>query len=362
MDIAAPRLDDRDRDGLVQLCDRMVVDGLEREAPARVADARAFLTPLLASLAASPDAIWRADAVFRTLRRLGYFDLSVGRLFEGHVNAVQLIDGFGTDEQRERTVERAARGALYAVWSADDPAERLWLRDDGVLIGRKVMCSGAGEVDGAIVTAHTPRGPVLIMLDAPDMARFSVRPPWPLDGMEATNSLGFDVTGTAVHAGQVIGHPGDYLREPAFSGGIWRILAMQVGALDRLQDALATHVAARDQSGLPAQRRRLLENAIDGESAALWVGRAAMDMEAAADTDAALARVALARDVVVAAAERISARLQRGMGLGLHRTGNPVGRFLRDLNCVLRQPAPDLALDRAEPWLQRVPAAIRWAG
>jgi alkylation response protein AidB-like acyl-CoA dehydrogenase len=54
------------------------------------------------------------------LKRIGYGNLSVGRIYEGHVNALQLIQTFGSKEQ----VALYARDAsvhhkIFGVWNAE---------------------------------------------------------------------------------------------------------------------------------------------------------------------------------------------------------------------------------------------------
>jgi alkylation response protein AidB-like acyl-CoA dehydrogenase len=52
------------------------------------------------------------------LRLLGSADLSVARLFEGHVNAVSLVARYGDRAQLESLSERVREGSLSAVWGA----------------------------------------------------------------------------------------------------------------------------------------------------------------------------------------------------------------------------------------------------
>ncbi|HEV7457812.1 MAG TPA: acyl-CoA dehydrogenase family protein [Roseococcus sp.] len=313
-----------------------------RVAPPRdAAAALVHLAPLLPLAHAAPRVLWRA------LVTLGHADLSAGRLFEGHVNVLRLLDDHGDATQRAR----AEGAALLAIWGADDPAAPVVL-EGGRLSGRKLFCSGATAVGAALVTARTPEGPVLVWVERPAAARFADGPAWPIGGMRASESRACVLDGLQVAAGDVVGGPGDYLAQPAFSGGIWRILALQLGAMRRLDEALRAHLISHDRAGHPAQRTRLMENALDLESTRLWTLAAAEAVEAGRDTEAALARVGLAREVTTRAAEGLLARLRRGIGLPgsvLEGApgGAPVERLARDLDSFLRQPGPDAALERA---------------
>ncbi|WP_206930664.1 acyl-CoA dehydrogenase family protein [Roseococcus thiosulfatophilus] len=313
-----------------------------RAAPPRdAAAALDQLAPLLPLARAAPRVLWQA------LVTLGHADLSAGRLFEGHVNVLRLLDDHGDAAQRAR-----AEGAgLLAIWGADDPASPVLL-EAGRLSGRKLFCSGAASVGAALVTARTPEGPVLVWVERPAATRFTDGPAWPVGGMRASESRACALDGLEVRPGDVVGGLGDYLAQPAFSGGIWRILALQLGAMRRLDEALRAHLLAHDRAGHPAQRARLMENALDLETTRLWTLAAAEAVEAGQDTEAALARVGLAREVTTRAAEGVLARTRRGIGLPgsvMEGTpgGAPVERLARDLDSFLRQPGPDAALDRA---------------
>jgi hypothetical protein len=62
------------------------------------------------------------DSLVSLLTLIGWGSLSVGRLFEAHVNALQLIARYGTMAQRTASREGAARGELHALWVTDATA------------------------------------------------------------------------------------------------------------------------------------------------------------------------------------------------------------------------------------------------
>ena len=72
------------------------------------------------------------------LRLLGAADLSVARIYEGHVNAVALVARYGDRDQVQALAERISKGGLSAVWGADD-AKGLHVIDGESLLleGRK---------------------------------------------------------------------------------------------------------------------------------------------------------------------------------------------------------------------------------
>ena len=73
--------------------------------------------------------------------------------------------------------------------------------------------------------------------------------------------------------------PGDYLREPAFSAGAWRALAVIVGGIEALVDELRTQLHARQRHANPHQAARIAQALIAQETACLWTRKAAVVAE-----------------------------------------------------------------------------------
>ena len=57
--------------------------------------------------------------LLRLLRILGKGDLSVGRIYEGHVNGLQLIQTFATPDQVEHFAQNARGQQIFGVWNAE---------------------------------------------------------------------------------------------------------------------------------------------------------------------------------------------------------------------------------------------------
>jgi alkylation response protein AidB-like acyl-CoA dehydrogenase len=171
-------------------------------------------------------------------------------------------------------------------------------------------------------------------------------------GMRAslTGRVTFD--GLAVSSSSVIGNPGDYIREPVFSGGAWRTSAVTLGGLEALVGEAQRQLIARARHNDPYQQARIGEMLIAQETAYLWTREAALIAEGSAlalsgDTTG---YVNLARIAVEAATLDAMRLVQRSLGLAGFLPPNPVERILRDLATYLRQPAPDEALTEAAGW------------
>ena len=174
--------------------------------------------------------------------------------------------------------------------------------------------------------------------------------------MRATASFAADFSGLRVAPDDLLGAPGDYYREPAFTGGSIRCAAVQQGGAEAVFDETRRFLARLDRTGDPYQRARLGEMAWRVESGRLWLDGAARHVPGAgataggaaeADTARAVAYARLMRSAIEDNALRVLALADRSVGArGLLRP-EPFERLHRDLTHYLRQPAPDAALAEA---------------
>src|SRR5579862_829690 len=91
------------------------------------------------------------------LKEIGRANLSLGRVYEGHVNALQLIRAYGNAEQQTVAAADCLSGKLFAVWNTDS-ADPVCLYGDHEgcwrLGGSKAFASAAGRADRPLVTAE----------------------------------------------------------------------------------------------------------------------------------------------------------------------------------------------------------------
>lgn len=286
------------------------------------------------------------------LRLVGYGSLALGRLYEGHVNALQLVALYGGPEQRERLFADARDGHLFGFWNTEPPEGGLTLEDGAGglrLAGVKTFASGAGYVTRALVTSRGPGGSGTLMLVVPlktgTRADLSA---WRSHGMRASATGTLDFAGIAVAAEDILGGPDDYFRQPDFSGGAWRFAAVQLGGIEAVFDVWRGHLAATGRGGDPHQLARLGEGAIAVEGARLWVERAAQAVsDPALPPERVVALVNLARLAVERAGLDVLQLAQRSVGLQGFLRPHALERLSRDLATYLRQPGPDRALTAA---------------
>ena len=299
----------------------------------------------------------------RVLRRIGGADLSLGRLYEGHVNAVQLVHAYGSDAQRATLTRDLAAGCLMGVWNTEpSPGMTVTRSGDGpaldgaVLDGAKIFASGAGRLDRVLITARDDDGAKqMILADVAGMTDRADNRRWAVRGMRGTMSGRFDFTGMTVPADALIGGAGDYEREPRFSAGAWRFTAVQLGAVEALVRLLRDHLVTTGKGDDPVQRLRFGRCVAMTRSAGMWVERAAQLAQAhAADV---IPFVLMTRGIVEEAGLAVMEAAARGVGTASFFDGDPIDRITRDLGLYLRQPVPDQARDRAAAaWLE----ADRW--
>ena len=295
------------------------------------------------------------DGLITVLRLVGGADLSLGRIFEGHVNASQLIAAYGDPAQRATLLTDLAAGRIYGVWNTE-PRPGMSLerdKDSWLLHGAKSYASGAGHVDRALITAQTPTGAKqLVVVDVSGRTERANNDGWRVSGMRGSCSGLFDFEGMRIGADALIGQPGDYEREPRFSAGAWRFTAVQLGAVETLLRHVRDHLVSTGKATDPIYRARFARCVVETRSAGLWVERAARLAEAADDD--AVPFVLMTRGIVEDAALKTMEAAARSVGTAAFYEDSRIDRITRDLGLYLRQPVPDQARDRAAAaWLQR---------
>jgi alkylation response protein AidB-like acyl-CoA dehydrogenase len=296
----------------------------------------------------APDDPQDLDALMALLRALyaaGRVDLPLGRLLEGHVDALQIVRRYGSTAQRRKAVDAAESGALFGVWNADLPGEGLRL--EGLkLDGGKAFASGAGLLNFALATADTPGGRQLLLLDLERYRPDIDRSWWRTIGMQRSETHIVRWRDVPLEAEALIGPPGVYAREPWFSGGALRFAAVQAGGVAALFDQARDHLVQMKRADDPIQTARLADLFLCAQGAAEAVKTAALTWFESQDPEVRLAQVSAARTRVADAAERALALAQQAVGLQGLFDDHPMSATVTDLTVYLRQPAPDAQRQR----------------
>jgi alkylation response protein AidB-like acyl-CoA dehydrogenase len=148
---------------------------------------------------------------FTTLARWSSVDLSLGRLCEGHSDAIAIL--------AEADMKPFDAHASYGVWAARGSRSKTIAERAGQgwrLSGSKEFCSGSSILDRALVTAETSVGYMLFDVAVKDVVIARHADSWPAVGMADSMSLTLDFGGAVVEDAQVVGSADFYTQRPGF--------------------------------------------------------------------------------------------------------------------------------------------------
>ena len=226
-----------------------------------------------------------AAAELELVRQVAGADGSVGRLFDGHLNAVERLGRSGSSACPGPRARRGSRERLRAgVWGGEPtpgegpPATVLEVDGSEVLRGVKTFCSGAGGLDRALILARQAKGgpPLAVWIDLTD-DRVQVDATWfRSHGLRASVSHRVEFRDAPVLAR--FGAPGSLAEQPWFSRDAIRTAASWAGMADTAARAALAELAERPGRGeleaLAAGRILTAQRTID-----LWIDRGARAMD-----------------------------------------------------------------------------------
>lgn len=295
---------------------------------------------------------WRH--LLRLLKIIGRGNLSVGRIYEGHVNALQLILQWGSPAQIGAAAEDVQNGCLFGVWNTEAPNDGLLLTEIGRnsrrfrLAGAKTFASGASILQRVIANATMRDGwqMCLVPLDRVQIDRDADS--WQPLGMRATESIRVSFDGVELDGAALLGEPDDYHREPWFSGGAIRFAAVQLGGAEAVAEASRHFLQQGNRIEDPHQATRAGEMAALLETGNLWLLGAASRAEGgAAFPEELVVYAGLMRRTIERIGLEVIEHAVRSSGARALLRPNLLERLVRDLTMYLRQPVPDLVLERA---------------
>ncbi len=283
------------------------------------------------------------------LKKIGSLDLSAGRIYEGHVNAMLLIDEYGSEKQKKRYYMEARSGILFGVWNSELPFEGVKINEalkHPTLSGAKVFCSGASHVQRPIITIEGNAGKQMLVLHMEELLVKEDYTYWKPIGMKASESCRFDFSGVSVEPSHILGDPGDYEREPDFSGGAVRFSAVQLGGAEAAIRATLEHLLKLGRTENQNQIRRMGRLAILRERGESWMHRVGKIVDKKETSCKKYVHVANmfrteARDIC----EEVLRLAELSVGLQGLIAPHPLERIHRDLSVYLKQPGPDRALE-----------------
>ncbi|MGI9183688.1 MAG: hypothetical protein ACR2GZ_01785 [Solirubrobacteraceae bacterium] len=286
------------------------------------------------------------------VRSVARADGSVGRIYDGHLNAIERLAVQGSGERCARDLDAFATGELRGgVWGGDpapdegEPARVQSSRDGLVLRGVKTFCSGAGGLHRALVLARAPDGgaPLSVWIDLTAADRVAIDPSWYRShGLRA--SVSHRVVFDAAPVLAVLGPPGAIATQPWFARDALRTAASWAGMADAAVEAALHELASRPASG-PLEALATGRIVTAQRTISVWLQAAAQAMDERSDE---LAAIALhGRAAIADACRTLLDEAARACGSRPFARGGQLDRARRDLEVFLLQHRLDPLLARA---------------
>ncbi len=287
-------------------------------------------------------------AEWELLRRVSAADASVGRILDGHLNAVERLEVAAEEEVRDRELAMVRdHNRLLGVWGADPgqgegaPARMIEIDGKLVLRGVKTYCSGAGGIDAALVLVGEEGGgsPRLVLVECGE--KMEVDRSWyRAAGMRASESHRVVFNDVPIKA--ILGEPGELGREPWFSRDAIRTAVSWAGMIDSAAEAAIVDLAARRSheplAQLAAGRIGVAVATVDA-----WLAKAAAALEASEEMHALSLQMRVEID---RAAKTVLEQAAAACGSAPFVTGGRLERSRRDLETFLLQHRLDPLLAR----------------
>lgn len=262
---------------------------------------------------------------FQRLADVGGHDLGLCKLYEGHTDALAII---------EQLAGAPTPGSTWGMWAAEPPQARVQVRPAGHMVelnGRKAWCSGAAVLSHALLTAwdaDDQQQLVAVALDQPGVTITDQG--WQAVGMGATGSVEVLFDGAEA---QAIGNPGDYLQRPGFWQGGIGIAACWYGAARQIAERLRQPCAQRQEPHALAHLGAV-DSALQAAADVLRFSALQIDAHPQADTQLLARR---ARAVVEQSVEQVIREVGRALGAGPYCKDRHFARLIADLPVFLRQ-------------------------
>jgi hypothetical protein len=278
---------------------------------------------------------------WQTLAEVAAADLSLLKLFEAHVDARAILQELDANDEGS---------GLWAVWAAEPPQARVEIRARNgncvTLQGRKAWCSGAKQVDQALMTVWDEQGRSQLVALAMNQPGVRVTGDgWQAVGMAAAASFEILIEGASARC---IGEPGAYIERPGFWHGAAGIAACWYGAGAAIIQHVHQHVR-RDPHSLA--HVGTLDSALSSAKQALQACASWIDENPSSDAEYPARRV---RAQVEAALEQVIRHAGRAVGAAPFCRDPHFARLLADLPVFLRQSHAERDLERlGELALQR---------
>ncbi|WP_316799576.1 acyl-CoA dehydrogenase family protein [Pedobacter frigidisoli] len=292
-------------------------------------------------------------ALLKLLKDVGKANLSVGRIFEGHINTLYLIHLYASTQQQEKWYDGVKeKGDLFGIWNTQgkDGIQVYSSSDSFTISGNKTFCSGASLVSKALITGNieTPEraGWQMLIVDMEKIGKENIdAESWKPLGMKASGSYQINFTGYTFQGSDFLGQPGIYLNQPHFSGGAIRFAAVQLGGAEAIMEGTIDYLKTLNRTDDPFQQLRISNICSEITSGRLWLKQSGKYYDEWVDDDTRkddlIAFANMTRVNIEESCLKIMEESNRCVGARGLMAPYSLERIFRDLSFYLRQPAPD---------------------
>lgn len=295
-------------------------------------------------------------------------DLSLARCWEGHANSLVLLDGLADEEQKGRWFPGVVeRGEKWVAWSGEPQARATGeslkfgtalepVEGGYVLNGTKAFCTSAGGARWALLLVN-PAGPggarhasaaaaETVLLLACDLEDPSIRFDgswWDPIGMRATVSHAVHFDKTFVPRENLVGAPGQYLRDGWQTCFVPHYASSFLGAAEAAYDYGVAFIRNQNKTDDPYVQHHVAKMALNVETMHLWLRHIASLWENGhyAEAQAAGSRI---RHLAEHLASETVDHCIRACGARALNKPSPIERILRDLAIYIRHDNDDQVL------------------
>lgn len=278
---------------------------------------------------------------WQALAAVAAHDLSLVKLYEGHTDALAILQELGASPLD-------SPGATYGVWAAEAPAGRVRILSGSAgrlaLHGLKAWCSGAADVSHGLLTAwpdDTATGPQLVRVAMRQPGVSCDADAWHAVGMQDSQSIDVSFEGAVA---EPVGRAGDYLRRPGFWQGGAGIAACWFGGASAVAEALRGSLdrsSAARRTALRLASLGRIDLALQGTAAVLREAARWIDAHPRDDAQAVALRVRLSAE---ACCQLVLAEAGRALGAAPFCHDAHFARMAADLPVFIRQSHADADL------------------
>lgn len=297
-------------------------------------------------------------------KEIAKVDLSLARCWEGHNNSVVLLDGMANEEQSARWFKGVLeKGEKWVAWSgepqAPKPGEKARFGttvkkvDGGYIVdGNKVFSTSASGAQWAILLVNTA-GPggvrhTTSSLDTQLLMACNLSDPsvqidaswWDPIGMRATVSYLVNFRQTFIPDADLIGYPGQYLKEGWQTCFIPHYAATFLGAAEAAYEYALEYITTQNKVQDPYVQHHIGQMSVDVETGHLWLRHVARLWETGNYEEAQIAG-SRARHVVEHLAEATVKHCIQACGARSLIRPSVLERIYRDLSFYVRHDNDD---------------------